>query len=422
MISGMAIGSLLVNYIDVSGVFSISVMTLSGTLAFAMIMLPRQRLAGTEIKGGFVEAIRSLFADVSVALKSREVLTAIALVGIPAKALLTGVIVFALPLLMAASGYRQEDIGQLLMLYAGGVVVANSYIPKLVDRTGQTANALVIGAVMSAVGLLCLSLGGLQTASLAKHAAIDVFMLIAGVLLVGLAHGLINAPIISHIANLPLAQQVGVGTLTATYRFLERLGHIAGPLVVGLMFALGGQSGMILAWLSGIVLLLGCCFKFAHWKLRREDSKATFEGIGEAAFFDICSINFDRNSMLLVFRVPRGHSTWHHQQDFIDKFRSGYGACKGKPDGLYAISTRLVDGAEDDYSGVYVETNGALFMESIEYILGKSNLEAVGFCSAGRRLKLRDYFVTCHPTGGKDHWNSMRFSEEGTMGRELNKV
>ena len=58
-------------------------------------------------------------------------------IGVPAKAILTGTITFGLPLLLGQYGYRQEEIGQIIMLYAIGVVAASGYVSRVVDRTGS---------------------------------------------------------------------------------------------------------------------------------------------------------------------------------------------------------------------------------------------------------------------------------------------
>ena len=50
------------------------------------------------------------------------------------------------------------------------------------------------------------------------------------------------------------------GTLTATYRFLERVGHIAGPIVISQLFLLGGQEAKLMLWVAGAITLFGLIF------------------------------------------------------------------------------------------------------------------------------------------------------------------
>ena len=77
-----------------------------------------------------------------------------------------------------------------------------------------------------------------------------------------MAHGFINAPVVTHVAASELAMQVGASSLTATYRFLERLGHIAGPIIVAQIFLLWGQNAALLGWIGAAILLCGFLFLF----------------------------------------------------------------------------------------------------------------------------------------------------------------
>ncbi|MGH1477310.1 MAG: MFS transporter [Geminicoccales bacterium] len=254
MISGMAIGSLLVGYIGAEGVFAVGIVATTLTMIYAVLVVPaivgRQHM-GTE---GIGASVTTLGRNVVLAVRDPQMLKAIALIGIPAKAVLTGIVVFAIPLLMVREGYRQEDIGQLLMLYAVGVVLANEIISRWVDRTGDARHVLMLGALLSGAGLWLIGRLGLGLFDeIAYGATLEVASLLLGVAILGVAHGLINAPIVSHVASLPVTDQIGVSALTATYRFLERIGHVAGPLLIGQLFFLAGENANVLTW-SGFVI------------------------------------------------------------------------------------------------------------------------------------------------------------------------
>ena len=260
MISGMAIGSLLVTYLGPTGVF-----TLSGVVAYALALytiavVPVVARKGVDdMRMGFT--FGQLLRNLAMALRSLEFLKTMMLIGIPAKAILTGVVIFALPLLLAQKQYAQEDIGQIIMVYAVGVVLASSFASRLVDRTGNTYAILFWGSVISSVGLFMMGL--IDDPKLSAHpnsGAFATVALILGVAIVGMAHGFINAPVVTHVADSHLATQVGASSLTATYRFLERLGHIAGPIIMAQLFLFWGQSAVLLAWIGGVILLCGIIF------------------------------------------------------------------------------------------------------------------------------------------------------------------
>ena len=103
-------------------------------------------------------------------------------------------------------------------------------------------------------------IGWLPAGAASDGSALVTLVLVAGVATVGIAHGLINAPVVTHVADSQLAARVGASSLTATYRFLERLGHVAGPMIVAQLFLIGGQEAQVLLWLGSAVLAFGILF------------------------------------------------------------------------------------------------------------------------------------------------------------------
>jgi hypothetical protein len=196
-------------------------------------------------------------AGLKSVLSNAEFLKTILCIGIPAKAILTGTITFALPLLLGQHGYRLEDVGQIIMLYAMSVVAASSLISRLVDRTGNTTGILFWGAAISGAGLVLI---GSMGSPLVGDGLLGSGFVILGVVLVGLAHGFINAPVVTHVAHSELAKEVGANSLTTTYRFVERIGHVAGPALVVQLFLIWGQSPKILVGLGIATTVLAFLF------------------------------------------------------------------------------------------------------------------------------------------------------------------
>ncbi len=310
MISGMAIGSLLVGYIGPAGVFAVGAIATTLTMAYAALVVPTIAKASPAQPEGFSAGARALGHHALVAVRNPQLLQAIALIGIPAKATLTGIVVFAIPLLMAREGYRQEDIGQLLMLYAAGVVLANEIVSRWVDRTGDSRRVLVLGALLSGAGLWLIGRMGLGWFdNIAYGTALEVAFILVGIVVLGLAHGLINAPIVSHVANLPVNEQIGVSALTATYRFLERIGHVAGPLLVGQMFILIGEDAMVLVWSGFAIGLFGLAYFCLdrNWKPNeRSRRRATDTDVDEIK--DVVGLQLDRQHQVLVLAMGRSRA------------------------------------------------------------------------------------------------------------------
>ena len=242
MISGMAIGSLLVNYIHPQGVFVVCAAIGFITALYSILLIPKDTMR-RPLEHGLAAAFARVGTDLTKVCRSGEFLKTMFCIGIPAKAILTGGITFALPLLLGQYGYLQEEIGQIIMLYGIGVVLASGYVARVVDRSGNTEMVLFWGAVVSGAGLVLIGMMGGQGAG--TTAAV-----MSGVLIVGIAHGLVNAPVVTHIAHSRLAGQIGATSATTTYRFLERIGHVGGPFIVGQLFVAFGQGPQILTWIG----------------------------------------------------------------------------------------------------------------------------------------------------------------------------
>ncbi|MGE0153802.1 MAG: MFS transporter [Reyranellaceae bacterium] len=266
MIAGASLGSLLVNYIAAAGVFTLAA-SAAGLLAlYAWLLLPRSRPSGapaaTGPGAGLGATLLAMAGGIPKALASGGFLRAILLVGLPSKAVLTGIVGFALPLVLARLAFPQEDIGQILMLYGCGVLLASAPASRHVDRTGRSGPILVAGSLAAGVALAVLGcVGAAFLPEMLRTPLATAIVFAGGTLLLGLAHGCINAPIITHVSHTSAAHALGAGGAAALYRVLERLGHVAGPLIAAQMFLLaGGVGANVLLWAAAAVLALAGLF------------------------------------------------------------------------------------------------------------------------------------------------------------------
>lgn len=250
MIAGAAIGSLLVVYVGPGGIFLAGTAIGAGVLAYAAFLLPALG-GGAKPAGSLLRMLGALWRDVGRAVTDLDFLKTMLTVGMPSKAVMTGVIVFALPLLLGQLHFDQEDIGQVIMLYGVGVLIASSLIARLVDRTGGTTPVLFGGSLIAAGGLAAIGLIGLADAGF-----LQLGVLLLATLMIGAAHGCINAPVITHVAESELARRIGGSQATATYRFLERLGHVGGPMLAGQLMLIAGPAPIVLVWIGAG---LACC-------------------------------------------------------------------------------------------------------------------------------------------------------------------
>jgi len=259
MISGMAIGSLLVSQITPAGVFALGSLIAACVLLYTGLVLPSDREAGAV----YAEPLSSsqIWREIGWMMRDSQFRRTILLIGIPAKAVLTGVVLFAMPLLLHARGFAQADIGQITMIYAACVIFASSYAAQLADQSHDTRLILVFGALLTAIGLAMVAASGWSPLVAGPHEqSLSAAMIVLGIGLVGVAHGFINAPVVTHVTETAVAKRIGASPVGAAYRFLERGGHTIGPIVMGQLFMHFGAGPVAFAWTALGVLLLGVLF------------------------------------------------------------------------------------------------------------------------------------------------------------------
>lgn len=257
MIAGMAIGSLLVSSIEAAGVFRLSAAVAVATALYVALALP-----GTRSAPARAAKPASLLRDIGQLLRDGAFARTALLIGIPAKAILTGAVLFGLPLLLAQQGYAKEDIGQITMLYAAAVIVASQLASARADLTANTRDLLFQGAVLSALGLGLLASPGFA-AGLAGSAAgaLTTGLIVCGIVIVGIAHGFINAPIVTHVADTEAAAIIGATSAAATYRLFERIGHVLGPFAMMQIFGVTGVSWSAFAAIAVAILIMALLFQ-----------------------------------------------------------------------------------------------------------------------------------------------------------------
>jgi len=262
IIAGTAIGALLSVYMGFSGVFVLQAVIACAVLLYAAQLLPTK--VGEDLEeapaGSAAPARPPFLPSLRHAVRDFSFVGAVLFVGIPAKIVNAGVITFAMPLLLSHQSVPQEDIGQIIMFYPIGILLMSLVVSRIVDRMGQPRNALIVGTTAGAIGVSAVGL--VQASGLMTNGtnALGAGVLIAGILLLGLAHGLINAPIVTYVSHSAAAQQLGRGTVNSLYRFVERAGHMMGPILVGQLLVMGQQGSTAIAWIGLPIIVLGALF------------------------------------------------------------------------------------------------------------------------------------------------------------------
>ncbi|WP_420548080.1 MFS transporter [Curvivirga sp.] len=262
IISGAAIGSLLSIYIGISGVFWTATSIAVFLMALVLLTLVNQK---PDVKQSTTSNERTTDkqkpASILHLLKDFEFIRSLILIGIPTKAVLAGVTIYALPVILNALGYKNDTIGQIIMFYAAGVLLTSQFASKLVDRTGRKVAILSLGAILSSVGLILIGVTNSEVSIIGVSLInISIYLVISGVFILGIAHGLINAPIVTHALSSNSVKSVGKTASAATYRFLERIGHVAGPIIVANLLYWMNNSPKAILYIGIAIAIMAIAF------------------------------------------------------------------------------------------------------------------------------------------------------------------
>jgi len=69
-----------------------------------------------------------------------------------------------------------------------------------------------------------------------------------------------------HVGQSELGMRIGVIPVTTSYRFLERAGHIAGPIIIAQIFLVFGQDATVLVWIGAGITSLGLLFIASNFR------------------------------------------------------------------------------------------------------------------------------------------------------------
>ncbi|MEM9777698.1 MAG: MFS transporter, partial [Chloroflexota bacterium] len=220
MISGTAIGALIAVYLSFSGVFMVGAAIALLFLIYVFALIPTITISEDEQSEDAVS--ETMFQRFKHVGRDWRFIKTMLLIGIPTKAVLTGVTVFALPIILSDLRYRQDDIGMILMLYAAGVLLSSRFAARWVDGGAKVSRILLFGAIGGGTGLVLMGQIDADWVLATGMSNLGMYVLMGGILILGLAHGFIHAPIVTYIADTVSAEKLGKSSATSLYRFLER--------------------------------------------------------------------------------------------------------------------------------------------------------------------------------------------------------
>ncbi len=163
---------------------------------------------------------------------------------------------------MASRNFYKEDIGQVIMLYSFGVLFANIYSSRVVDKIKKTRPILFLGNIGSGFGLIMIGFVSLYPVIFQNVLILPILLLVLGTFILGLSHGFINAPIITHITESKSAGIVGKNSIISIHRSLERIGQLFGPIIITSLLFIKDFKINVYLLIGSILIIFGLLFLF----------------------------------------------------------------------------------------------------------------------------------------------------------------
>lgn len=251
ILAGTAIGALLVDFINPQGIFAIYLILSLALFIYIHTMLTNTPI--THVKE--VLSFKNILSTLKPLLKDLGFIKSILLIGLPSKITLGGVVVFALPLLLIKDNYQKEDIGQLIIFYSLGVLIINHFLGFLEKLFKEQKSILFLGSFLSGFALLCLG-----AYHYLENTYLKTLFIITGIFILGLSHGFIHAPLISYVSSIRSVTTLGLSKTVTSYRFLERIGHAIGPMLLSFILALYNYQNSVLLFVGVGVLFFTLLF------------------------------------------------------------------------------------------------------------------------------------------------------------------
>jgi len=131
------------------------------------------------------------------------------------------------------------------MVYAISMIYLAPLLNKYVDRSGNKKGFIAAGGIIGGLGLMVFFFYE------GTAAAVFAIMMLGISSSVGLAAQTVYA------VDAPAANRIGAGKAMGIYRFLQRMGQVLGPIVLGIMLTHTGiEKGFAITGAAYIVLTI----------------------------------------------------------------------------------------------------------------------------------------------------------------------
>lgn len=239
-ICGTVIGAMLAERIGYGPVFYVSAF-FSGLALFFLLAVFRGSFRPPRAEpAGNIGIAFSGYQLIQV-FRDKEFFSTVWLQAVPAKLALVGFLFFFVPLYLNSIDAIQSNIGRVIMCYSICIVFIGPLVSWILPQ--EHLRKYLVGA------------GGLITAGamLSFTFASGFGPLLVIVILLGVAQSISVPSQAAIISETSAVKEIGAGAGMGIYRFWERTGNVAGPLLMAILIAWMGYEKSVVALGGGIL-------------------------------------------------------------------------------------------------------------------------------------------------------------------------
>lgn len=172
--------------------------------------------------------------DFVAAFANRRLVLQLCLAAVPAKVLLTGFLFYLLPVTLLGFGWREADVGRIVMVYGITMLVGGPLFGRLTDRRQNHAAVVACGGLLSGLPLLAVPFAPVE-------AVLPVALLT--VLALGAGQSMSITAQASMVVGMASESDVrrGHAPELTVLRFVERFGGGLGPMIAAPLAAAVGS-------------------------------------------------------------------------------------------------------------------------------------------------------------------------------------
>lgn len=247
-ICGTVIGGMLAYRIGYSNIFFLSGLFSLIALAVALFVFHKARSSKkkseqqTSMNLSFFKTIFKIFKD-------KDFCSVLFLQAIPAKMILVGFLFYFVPLYLQKADILQSNIGRMIICYGLSLIFLGPLFSKYLDKEAFRKYFIMAGGVITGFSLCLFHVNPAPSTVLAI-----IFSL-------GIAHTFSISSQAALISETKVVQELGPGRGMGVFRFWERAGNIAGPLLMGFLIAQKGFSSSMVI-MGGFSLVCSLIYLF----------------------------------------------------------------------------------------------------------------------------------------------------------------